>query len=87
MPKQMFATVCINLPADEFDEADTKLKVRPLWLAWVKSLSDAGIEATAKLETIESRTKPAATNGRTRKQRVSRATTPTLVPTDPPAAA
>ncbi len=56
--RQMHANVCIDLPADEFEEAAGKLKVKPVWDAFLKALLDAKIVHVAKLETIESRAKP-----------------------------
>lgn len=87
MPKLMHISVAIELPADEWEEARQKVALHPLWTEFIGALNAAGIKFQNAIDTVETRTKPAATNGRTRKQRVSRATTPTLVPADPPAAA
>lgn len=73
--KQMHASVCIELPTDEFDEAAAKLKVKPIWEAFLKALLDCDIAAETKLETVETRAKPATTGRRGR----PRKTTPTLV--------
>jgi hypothetical protein len=62
--KTMHASVCIDLPADEFAEAEAKMKVKPIWDAFLASLLDAGIVATSKLETLETRAKPATKRGR-----------------------
>jgi hypothetical protein len=80
--KQMHASVCIDLPSDEFDEAAAKLKVKPLWEAFLKALIDGAIVAETTLETIETMARPSAKlhgakRGRPRK-------TPALVLQPPP---
>jgi hypothetical protein len=62
MPKTMHAGVVIDMPADEFKEAETKLLVKPAWDAFLKALADAGITHKSELVTTETRAK-AATNG------------------------
>jgi hypothetical protein len=62
--KQMCASVIIDLPAEEFAEAEAKLKVKPIWEAFLKSLSDAGIDHEAKRETLETRAKPVRTGAK-----------------------
>lgn len=64
--KQMHASICVDLPADEFEEAAAKLKVKPMWDAFLKALLDAKIAHVAKLETIESRAKPVPMVGKRR---------------------
>ena len=77
--RQMHASVCIDLPADEFDEAEAKLKVKPLWDAFLVGLLDADIVCASRLETLETRAKPATTGAkRGRKPRLGRP--PAIVP-------
>ncbi len=59
--KTMHASVCIDLPADEFAEAAAKLQVRPIWEAFLAELINTKIIHTSKLETLETRAKPATT--------------------------
>lgn len=62
--KQMHASVTIDLPAEEFAEAEAKLKVKPMWEAFLKALTDAGIDHEAKRETVETRAKAARTGAK-----------------------
>ncbi len=72
MPRQMHASIAVDLSLDQFEEAAEKLKLKPLWDQFLSGLTDANIKHVAKLETIETRAKP-ATNGtrapRTRRTR------------------
>lgn len=72
MPKQMHASIAVDLSGDEFVEAKEKLDFKPLWDAFLGGLTEAGVKHAFKLETIETRAKP-PTNGtraprRTREQ-------------------
>lgn len=62
MPKIMHASVAIDLPADEFEEAVTKLKVKPAWDNFLKALKEAGVNCKHELLTNETKAK-AASNG------------------------
>jgi hypothetical protein len=70
MPKQMHASIAVDLHVDEFVEAKEKLDFKPLWDAFLTGLTAAGVKHTAKLETIETRAKP-ATNGARRTRRTA----------------
>jgi hypothetical protein len=74
--KQMYAGVCIDLPADEFAEAAAKLQVKPLWEAFMAGLEEIQVTHAAKLETIETKAKPATTGAR----RGRKPKAPALVP-------
>jgi hypothetical protein len=62
MPRQMHASIAVDLNSDEFEEAAEKLKIRPIWEKLITELTAAGIKFIHKRETIETRAKP-ATNG------------------------
>lgn len=78
--KQMHASVCIDLPADEFEEAAAKLKMKPIWEAFGEALAETGLVYLVKLETLETRAKPVPTNGRKRLQPGRKRLPPELVP-------
>lgn len=82
--KQMHASVCVDLPADEFKEAEAKLAVKPMWDAFLIALENAKITHTAKLETLETRAKPVTGAKRGRKPRPQTVSTPSLVADEEP---
>ncbi len=53
--RQMYCSVCIDLPADEFEEAAAKVKIKPLWEALIAGLQATGLPHHMKLETLEVR--------------------------------
>lgn len=71
MPKTMYANVAIDLPTDEFEEAATKVKIKPAFDAFLSALHDAGVTFAHELKTLETRAKPATAGARRgRKPRV-----------------
>ncbi len=65
MPKQWYVTTVIDLPEDQFEEAQMKLDFKAVWDKWQTDLADAGVKASHKLEgSIEKRAPPAAPKGR-----------------------
>lgn len=63
MPKIMHVEVAISLPADEFEEAAAKLKIKPAFDTFVTALRDAGVKFDQELKTLETRAKPATGTG------------------------
>ena len=55
--RQMYCSVCIDLPADEFEEAAAKVQIKPLWEALIAGLQATGLAHHMKLETLEVRAK------------------------------
>lgn len=74
MAKTLHAGAAIPLPPDEFAAAETMLKVKPLWEAFVAGLRENNIGCDIELKTSETKTaaKPAA--GGTRRGRKPRET-------------
>ena len=60
MPKIMHAAVSIDLPVDEFEEATAKIKVKPAWDVFLKSLKDAGVLFKHELVTNETKARTAS---------------------------
>ena len=46
MPKQMHASIAVDLSGDEFGEAEEKLKFKPIWEEFINALTAAGIKFT-----------------------------------------
>lgn len=61
---QTHASVCIDLPTDEDEEAQTKLTFGPIWKGFLEALTAAKISYVAKRETIPTRAKPARTGAK-----------------------
>ncbi|MFZ0711384.1 MAG: hypothetical protein WAM53_15210, partial [Terrimicrobiaceae bacterium] len=56
----MHISVSIELPADEWEEARQKVAMHPIYTGFREALNSAGIKFDDKLETFETRAKPAA---------------------------
>jgi hypothetical protein len=67
MPKTLFATVQIELSDDQFNAAGNLLAFKPEWDKFLLALNERDVAHTTKLDTVETRAKPATGAKRGRK--------------------